>query len=402
MNKVVAIIGQGYVGLPLAVEAAKAGWLVKGVEISHNKYELLRNGISPVEDVESKELISLIKNGSYEAHNDYQIIQKASIVILCVPTPIDSEHNPDLEPLTQACESLLQYIQPETLLVNESTSFPGTLRKLIQSRVLKLDFSERILLAAAPERIDPGNALWKQWNTPRLVGGINEESSKRAIDFYSSFCSSVVKVGSPEIAEMAKLLENSFRLVNIALINEMSLFSHKVGIDIREVVDAAATKPYGYMPFYPSAGIGGHCIPVDPHYLMKTMVEIGESSRILEVAAQSNIERPKRILSTALGLAANCNSILIVGVAYKPGLSDTREAAAEKIAQQALMKNIRVYWWDNLVQTCHYGEKWNGHDVDVVIVTSATALEGLNVAALGLPILDCTGTLKEIPRVTIL
>lgn len=403
MSGVVTIIGQGYVGLPLAVSAARAGWSVHGVEISQNKFDLLTRGISPVEDISSAEIQTLVASRHYQVHSDFVTVSESDVVVICVPTPIDDNQKPDLRAIKGACSAILENIEPGCLVINESTSFPGTLRNLIIPMFQAKGSREGVFFATAPERIDPGNRTWTQENTPRLVGGIDKESLERAVTFYESFCKSVVPVTSPEVAEMAKLLENSFRLINIGFINELSFFAHKLGVDVREVVEAAATKPYGFMPFYPSAGIGGHCIPVDPYYLLQTMTEENVRSRVLEAAAQSNLDRTAEILNLASELSEEgVQKLLIIGVAYKSGISDTRESASEKIAKKALSEGIKVYWHDPMVDNWNYGEKWNQQSVDAAIMATLQPGDENIYRSINAPILDCTGTLKGKPGVTVL
>ncbi len=403
MSGVISIVGQGYVGLPLAISAANSGWKVHGVEISTEKFDLLNHGISPVEDVSSAEINKLTIQGMYHVHNDFAPVGQSDIVAICVPTPIDEHQAPDLSTLASACSSIANQVKPGTLIINESTSFPGTLRKFIVPIFESSNVRNGLLFATAPERIDPGNKNWKQENTPRLVGGLDANSLQRALSFYQSFCSAVIPVNSPEVAEMAKLLENSFRLINISFINELSLFANKLGVDLREVVEAASTKPYGYMPFYPSAGIGGHCIPVDPYYLLMTMNEENVKSPVLEAAAQSNVNRSNQILELARELSRGViESLLIVGVAYKSGISDTRESASERIAEKALSAGIKVYWHDRLVDEWKYAKKWEREKVDVAIVAIIQPGDEDVLELLDTPILDCTGALKGRPGVTIL
>ena len=268
-SKVLAIVGQGYVGLPLAMAAVDAGWTVIGIEKSFSRVDQLNSGSSPVEDISDTRLASAIAANKFMASNDPADASSASVVTICVPTPLDGSREPDLQLLESATKDVAPHLSNQTLLVSESTSYPGTLRDVIIPLVNGLksaDVSE-LFYASAPERVNPGDPIWDQKNTPRLVGGIDEESQKRALAFYNSICDSVIATSTPEIAEAAKILENTFRLVNIAMINEFTQLCSAQGINVHEVINAAATKPYGFMPFRPGVGIGGHCIPVDPLYL---------------------------------------------------------------------------------------------------------------------------------------
>ena len=268
-SKVLAIIGQGYVGLPLAMAAVDAGWTVIGVDNFEAKVNQINGGTSPVEDVSGNQLQTAISNGLYRATTDFSEVTKASVVTICVPTPLNDKREPDLSLLKSAATGIGPYVSEKTLVVSESTSYPGTLRDIIIPIVneLKPVDTENVYFACAPERVNPGDAIWNQKNTPRLVGGIDQESQIRALAFYNSICDAVVTVSNPEVAEAAKLLENTFRLVNIALINEFTQICSASGINVHEVINAAASKPYGFMQFTPGVGVGGHCIPVDPLYL---------------------------------------------------------------------------------------------------------------------------------------
>ncbi len=266
-NKTIAIIGQGYVGLPLSMAALREGWRVIGVENSPLKYEGIAAGISPVEDVPSSDIQGGLASGNYRISNSVADVREAGTVVICVPTPLYADRTPDLSILERAVMDIAPHLSTETLVINESTSFPGTLRDFIAPIVLEHRSSPEIKvhLAVAPERVNPGDIKWHQKNTPRLVGGLDEEATRRAVAFYDSVCDEVVEVSSPEVAETAKLLENTFRLVNIALVNQLTQLCAAQNINVHEVIDAASTKPYGFMRFTPSVGVGGHCIPVDPN-----------------------------------------------------------------------------------------------------------------------------------------
>jgi UDP-N-acetyl-D-glucosamine dehydrogenase len=400
-NGAVAVIGQGYVGLPLALAASEAGWQVVGLEVDENRLSLLRSGVSPVEDVTNERLRTALESQAYGPTSDVSIISSCSIVILCVPTPIDALHTPDLSLLESAIRRVAKHLSPGTLLINESTSHVGTLRNFVPSvlsDVIEINLSE-IELASAPERIDPGNKVWKIGNTPRLVAGLTPRAHQIAIDFYKSFTSTVIEVSSPEVAEMAKLLENTFRLVNISLVNELSEFAEATGVDMWEVVTAAASKPYGYMPFYPGPGIGGHCIPVDPYYLRHSLQENEMQSSILESSLAVNEARPSYVLERALAITEDVTRILLCGVAYKAGVSDSRESAAEKIATRAHDRGLRIYWTDTLVRSWPFAPAWQGEEVDVVIFMVDQPEIQYKAFGPQKPILDCTGRLAAHPLV---
>jgi len=396
-SKVLAIIGQGYVGLPLAMAAVDAGWSVLGIEKSASRVEQLNSGLSPVEDISDARLAKAIKDKKYVASNNPSEVANASVVTICVPTPLDESRNPDLQLLESATRDVAPHLSSETLLVSESTSYPGTLREIIIPIVesLKSRDVKDLFYASAPERVNPGDPVWDQKNTPRLVGGIDDNSQKRALAFYNSICDSVVATSTPEIAEAAKILENTFRLVNIAMINEFTQLCSTQGINVHEVINAAATKPYGFMPFRPGVGIGGHCIPVDPLYLTWWARKRGLVASLVERSDEIANQMPTYVAERALAIAKGSMiepKVMIMGVAYKPGVGDVRETPASALRAALVARGAEVAWVDPLVplweDTQPVTEEW---DCDVAIV--ATNQPGLNVNSLlarGIPILDCT------------
>jgi UDP-N-acetyl-D-glucosamine dehydrogenase len=401
-SKVLAIIGQGYVGLPLAMAAVDAGWSVIGIEKSASRVDQLNSGSSPVEDISDTRLAKAIAGKKFIASNNPADVSDASVVTICVPTPLDDSRNPDLKILESATKDVSPYLSNGTLLVSESTSYPGTLRDVIIPIVTDLKSSETktLYFASAPERVNPGDPVWDQKNTPRLVGGIDEESQKRALAFYSSICDSVVATSTPEIAEAAKILENTFRLVNIAMINEFTQLCSAQGINVHEVINAAATKPYGFMPFRPGVGIGGHCIPVDPLYLTWWARKGGQVASLVERSDEIANQMPIYVAERALALAKakkGALKVLIMGVAYKPGVGDVRETPASALRAALVARSAEVAWIDPLVPlwegTKPVTEEW---DCDVAII--ATNQPGLNVKSLlarGIPVLDCTNNYGE-------
>jgi UDP-N-acetyl-D-glucosamine dehydrogenase len=401
-SKVLAIVGQGYVGLPLAMAAVDAGWTVIGIEKSFSRVDQLNSGSSPVEDISDTRLASAIAANKFMASNDPADASSASVVTICVPTPLDGSREPDLQLLESATKDVAPHLSNQTLLVSESTSYPGTLRDVIIPLVNGLksaDVSE-LFYASAPERVNPGDPIWDQKNTPRLVGGIDEESQKRALAFYNSICDSVIATSTPEIAEAAKILENTFRLVNIAMINEFTQLCSAQGINVHEVINAAATKPYGFMPFRPGVGIGGHCIPVDPLYLTWWARKGGQVASLVERSDEISNQMPIYVAERALALAnvsGGNPKVLIMGVAYKPGVGDVRETPASALRAALVARNAEVSWVDPLVPiwegTKPVTEEW---DCDVAIV--ATNQPGLDVKSLlarGIPVLDCTNNYGE-------
>jgi len=405
-NKVLAIIGQGYVGLPLAMAAVEAGWTVIGVDNFAAKVAKINGGSSPVEDVSDAHLQAALSSGAYKATIDFSEVALAAVITICVPTPLDDKREPDLTLLRNAATGIAPFVSNETLVVSESTSYPGTLRDIIVPIISesKPGNSNRVYFASAPERVNPGDPVWNQMNTPRLVGGINPESQTRALAFYKSICDAVVSVSTPEIAEAAKLLENTFRLVNIALINEFTQLCSTSAINVHEVIDAAASKPYGFMPFRPGVGVGGHCIPVDPLYLTWWARESGEKATLVESADSINRRMPMYIAKRVIDLIDDRITnprVLILGVAYKAGVSDVRETPVRDLKNYLSAKGAVVAWHDPLVSSWENLESVElSWDCDVAIL--ATNQPGLDLTPLidrGIQILDCTNSFKDHPGV---
>jgi UDP-N-acetyl-D-glucosamine dehydrogenase len=405
--QILAIIGQGYVGLPLAMAAVDAGWRVVGVDNFDAKVAQINMGSSPVEDISDARLQEAIKRGLYQATTIYSEVSQASVITICVPTPLDEKREPDLTLLRSAATGIAPFVSNETLVVSESTSYPGTLRDIIIPIVNshKPIETSAVYFASAPERVNPGDSIWNQKNTPRLVGAIDEESQKRALAFYESICDAAVSVSTPEVAEAAKLLENTFRLVNIALINEFTQLCSASGIDVHEVIEAASSKPYGFMPFKPGVGVGGHCIPVDPLYLTWWARQHGEKAAFVESADSINHAMPKYVAHRALSMvdaSIKNPKVLILGVAYKSGVGDVRETPASELRDHLKAQGADVAWHDPLVPV------WEGSNpvdldwsYDVAIL--ATKQPGMNLTKLisrGIQILDCTNSISGQAGVT--
>ena len=396
-DKTLVVVGQGYVGLPLAMAAVDAGWKVIGVDSLHEKVLQLNSGTSPVEDIEDDRLRSALSSDKYRATSDFADISSASVVTLCVPTPLDSENLPDLSMLVAAAQSVAAFVEDETLIVSESTSYPGTLREIVIPIFESLS-KKTLYFASAPERVNPGDKVWSQKNTPRLVGAIDGKSRAKAMSFYNSICDASISVSSPEVAEAAKLLENTFRLVNIALINEFTKITSNAGINIHEVVDAASTKPYGFMEFRPGVGVGGHCIPVDPLYLSSWAKKNGSKVDLIELSSKINHEMPRYVAKKALEIVGENSSlpkILLLGVAYKSGVADTRETPALKLLQELTSLGASVSWYDPLV---FEWEKTKPTSPDssfdlAILVTRQPGIDANKIIDAGVPILDCTNTL---------
>jgi UDP-N-acetyl-D-glucosamine dehydrogenase len=366
----VGIIGQGYVGLALAAAAADAGHTVLGYDTNSDLINALKQGISHIEDVVSETLVKLISAGKYIPIDDSSKLDGCDIVVIAVPTPLNRERQPDLNFLDAAVETIANEIKNEILIINESTSYPGTLRKLISEKIyLKTNIKHRY--ASAPERIDPGNKKWNVNNTPRIISGFDESTTKEAKDFYLTFTKSIITLSTPEVAEMSKLVENSFRQVNIAFVNELAQIANAFGININEVLAAADTKPHGYMKFMPGAGVGGHCIPVDPIYLSYEAKRFGVNSTFIERANQVNRAMPAYIVSRILEDNANNlagKSIVVIGVSYKEGVADTRETPALEIINLLVKEKAQVVWHDPLVQKFNGQESKEIKDQEIAVI----------------------------------
>ena len=380
--------------------AVDAGWSVIGVDNFEAKVAQINGGSSPVEDISDTQLQAAIAKGVYKATTDYSAVSKASVITICVPTPLDEKREPDLALLRSAATGIAPYVSDETLVVSESTSYPGTLREIIIPIVnqLKPKDSSRVYFASAPERVNPGDLVWNQKNTPRLVGSIDKESQQRALAFYESICDAAVSVSTPEVAEAAKLLENTFRLVNIALINEFTQLCSASGINVYEVIDAASSKPYGFMPFKPGVGVGGHCIPVDPLYLTWWARQNGGKAAFVESADSINHAMPKYVAERALSMVdVNIKNpkVLILGVAYKPGVGDVRETPVSELRDYLKAQGAEVAWHDPLVPA------WEGSNpvdlewhCDVAILATRQPVMNLGkLIARGIQILDCTNSI---------
>ncbi len=380
--------------------AVDAGWTVIGIDNFEAKVAQINGGSSPVEDISDAQLQAAIAKGVYKATTDYSSVSQASVITICVPTPLDDKREPDLALLRSAATGIAPHVSNETLVVSESTSYPGTLRDIIIPVVdsLKPKESSTIYFASAPERVNPGDPVWNQKNTPRLIGAIDKESQQRALAFYESICDAAVLVSTPEVAEAAKLLENTFRLVNIALINEFTQLCSASGINVHEVIDAASSKPYGFMPFRPGVGVGGHCIPVDPLYLTWWARQNGGKAAFVESADSINHAMPKYVAERALSMVdANIKNpkVLLLGVAYKPGVGDVRETPVSELRDYLKAQGADVAWHDPLVPIWE-GSKPVDLDWDCDVAILATKQPGMilnQLIAKGIKILDCTNSI---------
>ena len=394
----VSIIGQGYVGLTISVFAADHHTVV-GFDKNQGVVDALNAGKSHIEGVESVDLARHIANGRYQATTKASEIAGSDVVVIAVPTPLTKDRKPDLAFVEAACKTIGENIEIPALIINESTSFPGTVRNLIKPLVEKYSGgSINHLYAVSPERVDPGRTDWNQKNTPRLYAGLTPEASAGVRDFYATFCDNLVEVSSPEVAESAKLFENTFRQVNIALVNEFAQIAHALGISVYETLDAAATKPYGFMKFMPSAGVGGHCIPVDPSYLADTAARVGVPATFIERANEVNLEMAAYVvdrLSADNGGSLNGKSVQVVGVAYKSNVADVRETPAELVIEELKKAGATVTWSDDLVSSW-MGESstpLGGADI-AVVVTLHSVTDATNVLKSAPYVFDTTGRIK--------
>ncbi len=350
----IAILGLGYVGLPLAIEFAKKGFQVFGLDSQKQKVDLINQGKSYIEDIKDEELSQILGKENLKVTQDYNILGEVDIIIICVPTPLTSHKEPDISYIQDASQEIAKHLKREQLIILESTTYPGTTEEVIFPILENtgLRVGRDFFLAFSPERVDPGNKKYKISDIPKVVGGIDKNSTDLACMLYQNITKEIVPVSSPKVAEMSKLLENIFRIVNISMINEMTLLCDRMKIDIWEVIQAAKTKPYGFMPFYPSPGAGGHCIPIDPFYLSWKAREYGFWSRFVELAGQINEQMPHFVVTKidyALNQhkkSLNGSKILVLGVAYKKDISDTRESPALKIIKELLHKKANVIYND--------------------------------------------------------
>ena len=335
------VIGLGYVGLPLAVEFARAGFGVVGYDVDERKVAELMAGRSYIPDVPSEHLAEVVKSGKFVATTDPKRLGEVDIIDICVPTPLRKTKDPDMTYVVQAVEATANVVRKGQLIILESTTYPGTTVEVVQPTLAAKGLKPGVdfYLAFSPERVDPGNPQYQTKNIPKVVGGINEDSTRAAVAFYSQVMDTVVPVSSPSVAEMVKLLENTFRAVNIGLVNELALMCHRMDLNVWEVIDAAKTKPFGFMPFYPGPGLGGHCIPIDPHYLSWKARQYNFEARFIELAGVINSSMPEfvvRRVSDALNSqkkALNGSRVHVIGVAYKRDVNDLRESPALEILE---------------------------------------------------------------------
>jgi UDP-N-acetyl-D-glucosamine dehydrogenase len=377
------VVGLGYVGLPLAVEFAASGLHVTGIDVSKPKVDAINAGRSYILDVPSERVDALVKKGSLDATMDFAAVKELDTINICVPTPLRKTREPDLSFVIGAIDSLLPHMRPGQLLILESTTYPGTTDEVVlpRLRAVCLEPGRDVEVAFSPERTDPGNKLFDTRTIPKVVGGCTPVANAAARALYGRCIDKVVMVSSPRVAEMVKLLENTFRSVNIALANEMAMMCDHLGIDVWEVIDAAATKPFGFMPFYPGPGLGGHCIPVDPLYLTWKARAEGFEPRFIELAGQINAQKPEFVASKVMdalndrGKALKGAKILALGVAYKRDVDDVRESPALDVMSLLLDKGADISFSDPFVAEVELkGRRMKGVPLDTATVKAADAV----------------------------
>ena len=378
------VIGLGYVGLPLAVEFARAGFRVIGYDVDAGKVSSLMAGRSYIPDVSSEHLAEVVKSGRFTATTDAKALAEADIIDICVPTPLRKTKDPDMTYVVQAVDATAAILRKGQLIILESTTYPGTTVEVVQPALAAKGFTPGVdfYLAFSPERVDPGNPQYQTRNIPKVVGGINEDSTRAAVAFYEQVMDSVVPVSSPSVAEMVKLLENTFRAVNIGLVNEMALMCHRMGLDVWEVIDAAKTKPFGFMPFYPGPGLGGHCIPIDPFYLSWKARQFNFEARFIELAGSVNGSMPEFVVQRIIDAlnshkkSLNGSRVHILGVAYKRDVNDLRESPALEVAELLAHRGATVSYTDPYVPAFKHAS------LDLQSVSEAEAHRGVDCAVI--------------------
>jgi UDP-N-acetyl-D-glucosamine dehydrogenase len=376
----IAIIGLGYVGRSIAQAAVGANHSVIGF------------------DTNSDVISSLSISGDFKGTTDASLIGSADVVVIAVPTPLDGGRKPDLSAVHAACKTVIEHVKKPVLVISESTSYPGTLRNEIAAVIEKASGLGH-LYASSPERVDPGNEIWTQKNTPRLLAGLTPDATAKARKFYSSFCDEVIEVSTPEVAEAAKLFENTFRQVNIALVNEFAQISNALDIPTREVLDAAATKPFGFMSFQPGPGVGGHCIPVDPSYLAYVADKVGVPAEFIKRANEVNLGMPAYVVSRVAKDVGPLKGkkVVVVGIAYKANVSDTREAPAALVISELQKLGAEVSWHDPVVGTWNgqSSSELKGFDVAIVVTKHGSVSEA-DIKACAAYVFDCTGSITGV------
>jgi UDP-N-acetyl-D-glucosamine dehydrogenase len=359
----VAILGLGYVGLPLAVVFAEAGFHVTGIDPDKRKVDCIARSESHIQDIPSEQVARLVKSGRLKATTDFTVLKEMDAVSVCVPTPLRKTGDPDLSFIVNATDELAKYMHPKMVVVLESTTYPGTTREILLPKLgteKGLEVGKDFFLAFSPERVDSGRKDWTTLNTPKVIGGITPACSEVASVWYAQALQTVVPVSSAEVAEMAKLLENTFRMINIGLVNEMALMCDRLGVDVWEVIEAAATKPFGFMKFTPGPGLGGHCIPIDPLYLSWKLRALNYTARFIELASEINTNMPRYVVTKVQdglndqGKALKGSQVLVLGAAYKPDIDDLRESPALDVMGLLKQKGAEVSYHDPFIPSLRH------------------------------------------------
>lgn len=411
----IGVVGLGYVGLPLAVEKAKAGYKVIGFDVQKSKIDAVNAGHNYIGDVVDSELATLVKDKRLMATEDFSFIKDVDTVTICVPTPLDTYMQPDISYVVNSTKSVAEYLHKGMLVVLESTTYPGTteevVKPILEAKGLKC--GEDFFLAFSPERVDPGNKKFKTKNTPKVVGGVTKSSTEIAAALYKNVLQGeIYTVSSPAVAEMEKILENTFRNINIALANEMAILCKRMGIDVWEVINAAATKPYGFMPFYPGPGLGGHCIPIDPYYLTWKAREYNYHTKLIEVSGEINNSMPEFVVENIMKIlnkskkALNGAKVVLMGVAYKKDIDDYRESPVIKIVELLEKEGADVIINDPFIPAFkHEGRVFTTQSVDdeilsnadiVVITTDHSQYDYENIAEKAKVVYDTRNAMKDV------
>ena len=416
---VAGVVGLGYVGLPLAVEKAKAGFRTIGFDVQKEKVDMVNAGHNYIGDVVDRDLTTLVEDGRLTATTDFSFIRDVDFVAICVPTPLDAHQQPDISYVESSARSIAEYLHPCMMVVLESTTYPGTTEELIKPilETSGLKCGKDFYLGFSPERVDPGNLIYKTKNTPKVVGGLGADASEVISAMYEAVLQSeVFRTSSPAVAEMTKILENTYRNINIGLINELAILCHKMGIDLWEVIEAAKTKPFGFTPFYPGPGLGGHCIPLDPYYLSWKAREYGFHTSMIESSMMINdrmpeycVERIGDMLNRRFAKALNGAKVLVLGVAYKQDIDDYRESPAIRVIEELKKEGADVRFFDPFIPRYRHKGEWHegektlstelleSSDI-VVITTSHTTVDYGFVQAHAAAIFDTKNAMKAVSR----
>ena len=415
----IGILGMGYVGMPLAVAFAEAGFNVLGIDPDQRKVDAFNKNISYIQDVPTETVVRLKQAGKLNMTTDFAALKDMDAVSICVPTPLRQTGDPDMSFINSAADQLAKYVHKGMVVVLESTTYPGTTREVMIPKLTEqsgLKVGEDIFICFSPERVDPGRKDWTTFNTPKVIGGITAACVEVAQAWYSGAIKTVVPVSSAEAAEMAKLLENTFRMINIGLVNELAIMCERLGVDVWEVIDAAATKPFGFMKFTPGPGLGGHCIPIDPLYLSWKMKEMNYNARFIELASEINTNMPRYVVGRILdamndrGKVLKGSKVLVLGVAYKPDIDDVRESPALDVIALLKKKGAQVSYHDPYIPQIHHeNEGWKMDSVKdamkavkesdaVVIVTNHKAYDYQAILAQAKFVFDSRNALGKLGK----